>query len=104
MLAAHNYPNTPRTGDVIRGLPADAEDCMVFHAATKLDGDEVKTTGGRVLCVTALGDSVKMARDRVYEAIDGIHFDGRQYRSDIGWRALKPSQQKSKPNAYRNRQ
>jgi phosphoribosylamine--glycine ligase len=99
VLAAHNYPNTPRTGDVIRGLPADAEDCMVFHAATKLDGDEVKTTGGRVLCVTALGDSVKMARDRVYEAIDGIHFDGRQYRSDIGWRALKPSQQKSKPNA-----
>ena len=66
---------------------------MVFHAATRLEGDEVQTTGGRVLCVTA-GDSVKMARDRVYEAIDGIHFDGRQYRSDIGWRAL-PSQQKT---------
>ena len=78
-----------------QGLPADAEDCMVFHAATRLEGDEVQTTGGRVLCVTALGDSVKMARDRVYEAIDGIHFDGRQYRSDIGWRALKPSQQKT---------
>jgi phosphoribosylamine--glycine ligase len=99
VLAAHNYPNTPRTGDAIRGLPADAEDCMVFHAATRIDGDETKTTGGRVLCVTALGDSVKMARDRVYEAIDGIHFDGRQYRSDIGWRALKPSQQKPKSNA-----
>jgi phosphoribosylamine--glycine ligase len=99
VLAAHNYPNAPRTGDVIRGLPADAEDCMVFHAATQLDGEETKTTGGRVLCVTALGDSVKMARDRVYEAIDRIHFDGRQYRSDIGWRALKPSQQKPKSNA-----
>ncbi|MOA31590.1 Phosphoribosylamine--glycine ligase [compost metagenome] len=99
VLASHNYPNTPRTGDVIRGLPADAEDCMVFHAATELDGEDTKTTGGRVLCVTALGDSVKMARDRVYEAIDGIHFDGRQYRSDIGWRALKPSQQKPKSNA-----
>lgn len=98
VLASHNYPNTPRTGDAIRGLPADADDCMVFHAATERVGEDIKTTGGRVLCVTALGDSVKMARDRVYEAIDGIHFDGRQYRSDIGWRALKPSQQKPKSN------
>ena len=68
---------------------------MVFHAATRLEGDEVQTTGGRVLCVTALGDSVKMARDRVYEAIDGIHFDGRQYRSDMAGARSSPSQQKT---------
>ncbi|MCJ9709683.1 phosphoribosylamine--glycine ligase, partial [Bordetella hinzii] len=75
---------------------AEADDCMVFHAATARDGDQVKTTGGRVLCVTALGDSVRIARERAYETVDAIHFDGRQYRSDIGWRALKPSQQKAK--------
>ncbi|AMD44032.1 phosphoribosylamine--glycine ligase [Bordetella holmesii] len=96
VLASHNYPGTPRTGDVINGLPAETDDCMVFHAATERDGDQIKTTGGRVLCVTALGDSVRIARERAYEAVNAIHFDGRQYRSDIGWRALKPSQQKSK--------
>lgn len=72
---------------MIAGLPAATEDCVVFHAATALDGDATKTTGGRVLCVTALGDSVRIARDRAYEAVDAIHFDGRQYRTDIGWRA-----------------
>jgi phosphoribosylamine--glycine ligase len=99
VLAAHNYPGTPRTGDVITGLPEDAADCMVFHAATRLDGDQIKTTGGRVLCVTALGDSVRMARERVYETVDRIGFDGRQYRTDIGWRALKrvPPKPKTSP-------
>ncbi|KAG4080990.1 hypothetical protein HA402_010161 [Bradysia odoriphaga] len=96
VLAAHNYPGAPRTGDIINGLPADTDDCMVFHAATQKDGDQIKTSGGRVLCVTALGDSVRMARERVYETVNTVHFDGRQYRSDIGWRALKPSQQKPK--------
>lgn len=89
VLAAHNYPGTPRTGDVITGLPEDAADCMVFHAATVVEGNAMKTAGGRVLCVTALGDSVRMARERVYEAAQRIAFDGRQYRNDIGWRALK---------------
>ncbi|CAM3453980.1 phosphoribosylamine--glycine ligase [Bordetella sputigena] len=98
VLAAHNYPGTPRTGDVISGLPEDAADCMVFHAATRLDGDQVKTTGGRVLCVTALGDSVRMARERAYETVDRIAFDGRQYRTDIGWRALKRVPPKPKTN------
>ncbi|MVW70770.1 MULTISPECIES: phosphoribosylamine--glycine ligase [unclassified Bordetella] len=97
VLAAHNYPGTPRQGDVIAALPAETEDCMVFHAGTRLEDGELKTAGGRVLCVTALGDSVRMARERAYAAVDGVHFDGRQYRSDIGWRALKPSQQKAKP-------
>lgn len=97
VLAAHNYPGTPRQGDVIAPLPPETEDCMIFHAGTRLEDGELKTAGGRVLCVTALGDSVRMARERAYAAVDGVHFDGRQYRSDIGWRALKPSQQLSKP-------
>ncbi|HTH45393.1 MAG TPA: phosphoribosylamine--glycine ligase [Oxalicibacterium sp.] len=99
VLAAHNYPGTPRTGDAITGLPDDASDCMVFHAATTLDGNAVKTSGGRVLCVTALGDSVRMARERVYETVDRVVFDGRQFRSDIGWRALKRGPAKPKASA-----
>jgi phosphoribosylamine--glycine ligase len=89
VLAAHNYPGTPRTGDLITGLPEDAPDCMVFHAATRAENGQVRTSGGRVLCVTALGDSVRIARDRVYETVNRVGFDGRQYRTDIGWRALK---------------
>lgn len=99
VMAAHNYPGTPRTGDRINGLPAPAEDCVVFHAGTRRENDAVFTSGGRVLCVTALGDSVRMAQDRAYKAVAGIQFDGAQYRRDIGWRALKPSQQKAKPSA-----
>ena len=88
VIAAHNYPGTPRTGDVIHGLPDDTPDCVIFHAGTRLDGDELKTSGGRVLCVTALGDSVKRAQATAYAAVAQTRFDGRQYRSDIGWRAL----------------
>ena len=94
VMAAHNYPGTPRSGDAITGLPAAAEDCMVFHAGTKLENGTVRTSGGRVLCVTALGDSVRMAQDRAYKTVSAIQFDGAQYRGDIGWRALKPSQQR----------
>ena len=65
------------------------EDCRVFHAGTRLDGKSVVTSGGRVLCVTALGDSVKMARTRAYEAVERIRFDGMQYRRDIGHRAIE---------------
>lgn len=89
VLAAANYPQTPRKGDVIEDLPADNDDCMVFHAGTVQDGDAIKTAGGRVLCVTALGDSVRIAREIAYETVERVRFDGRQYRSDIGWRALK---------------
>ena len=63
----------------------------MFHAGTRLDGKSLVTSGGRVLCVTALGDSVKMARARAYEALEGIRFDGMQYRKDIAHRALKKS-------------
>ena len=89
VLAAHGYPDEPRKGDRIEGLPRPTEDCRVFHAGTRKQGDAVVTSGGRVLCVTALGDSVKMARTRAYEAVDQIRFDGMQYRKDIGHRALK---------------
>jgi phosphoribosylamine--glycine ligase len=89
VLAAHNYPDEPRKGDKIEGLPKPTDDCRVFHAGTRKDGKAIVTNGGRVLCVTALGDSVKMARTRAYETIDQIRFAGMQYRKDIGHRALK---------------
>jgi phosphoribosylamine--glycine ligase len=88
VMAAHNYPATPRNGDAITSLPQDTDECMVFHAGTKLDDGILKTSGGRVLCVTALADSVKQAQAAAYAAISQTHFDGQQYRSDIGWRAI----------------
>ncbi len=89
VMAAAGYPLTPRKGGVITGLPADALETMVFHAGTAVDEDHrVAVSGGRVLCVTALADTVAQARARAYAALDGIHFDGMQYRRDIGHRAL----------------
>ena len=99
VLAAHNYPGTPRADDVIEGLPADDDTCMVFHAGTRPVGTDVVTSGGRVLCVTALGDSVRMARERAYDTVDQVRFDGRQFRTDIGWRALKRTPAKPKTSA-----
>jgi phosphoribosylamine--glycine ligase len=89
VMAASGYPQQPRLGDAITGLPAEAPDAMVFHAGTARRGGEVVTSGGRVLCVTALGDSVKQAQQRAHEVLGGIHFDGAQYRRDIGHRAIK---------------
>jgi phosphoribosylamine--glycine ligase len=89
VMAAANYPDTPRKGDVITGLPKKPdEDTYVFHAGTAMRDGAVVTNGGRVLCVTALGDSVKMAQRRAYQLADQIHFDGCQMRRDIGFRAL----------------
>ncbi|MCU0761597.1 MAG: phosphoribosylamine--glycine ligase [Hydrogenophaga sp.] len=88
VLAAGGYPMHPRKGDLVQGLPADQVDCMVFHAGTTGSGHDVLVSGGRVLCVTALGDSVAQARDKAYAAIDSIRFGGMQYRKDIGHRAL----------------
>jgi phosphoribosylamine--glycine ligase len=90
VLAAANYPEDPRKGDLIRGLPAPAEDCHVFHAGTALAGNDVVTSGGRVLCVTALGHNTRTAQRRAYEIVDLIHFDGMQCRRDIGHRAIAP--------------
>lgn len=88
VMAAHGYPLSPRKGDLITGLPAEAPDAMVFHAGTTLQDGELRTSGGRVLCVTTLADSVKQAQHRAYEVAARIHFDGAQYRRDIGFRAL----------------
>ncbi|WP_280154976.1 phosphoribosylamine--glycine ligase [Piscinibacter sp. XHJ-5] len=89
VMAAHGYPLDPRKGDVITGVPAEAADAVVFHAGTSLAGQDLVTAGGRVLCVTALGDSVRQAQQRAYEMLQGIRFDGAQYRRDIGHRAIK---------------
>jgi phosphoribosylamine--glycine ligase len=88
VLAAANYPDTPRKGDTISGIPPATDDCRVFHAGTELREGALVTSGGRVLCVTALGDSVKMAQKRAYEAVAAIRLDGMQYRRDIGHRAI----------------
>ena len=88
VMAAAGYPLDPRKGDAITGLPADEADRMVFHAGTAQDGAAVRVSGGRVLCVTALADSVAQAQRRAYEVVDAIAFDGMQCRRDIGFRAL----------------
>jgi phosphoribosylamine--glycine ligase len=88
VMAAANYPDTPRQGDEITGLPPAGPDYHVFHAGTALRDGKILTNGGRVLCVTALGDSVRTAQKRAYEIIEGIRFDGMQYRRDIGFRAI----------------
>ncbi len=88
VLAAANYPEDPRKGDVITGLPPVGEDYHVFHAGTTLRDKDVVTSGGRVLCVTALGHNTRTAQKRAYEIVDLIHFDGLQCRRDIGYRAI----------------
>ncbi|MCL2657488.1 MAG: phosphoribosylamine--glycine ligase [Betaproteobacteria bacterium] len=89
VLAASGYPDDPRKGDLISGLEHKSEDVQVFHAGTTLADGKVRTSGGRVLCVTALGDSVRTTQAKAYDAIAKIHFDGMQYRKDIGHRAIK---------------
>ncbi|MDM0031215.1 phosphoribosylamine--glycine ligase [Variovorax sp. J22P271] len=88
VMAAHGYPLAPRKGDRITGIPPEAPDAVVFHAGTTLDGGELTTSGGRVLCVTVLADSVKLAQQRAYAVAARIQFDGAQYRKDIGHRAV----------------
>ena len=92
VMAAHGYPLQPRKGDVIEGLPLEADDCVVFHAGTATQVNqsiETITSGGRVLCVTALGSTVKAAQQRAYEVVQSITFEGAQMRKDIGYRAIK---------------
>jgi phosphoribosylamine--glycine ligase len=89
VMAAHGYPLRPRQGDLILGLPVEQPDAAVFHAGTTLQDGKLLTCGGRVLCVTVLADNVRQAQQRAYEVASGIRFDGMQYRTDIGYRALK---------------
>ena len=90
VMAAAGYPGATRKGDVIEGLDrvAGMEDVKVFHAGTALHEGRVVTAGGRVLCVTALGEDVTAAQRRAYEAVHHIHWEGAFYRHDIGHRAV----------------
>ena len=89
VMASANYPDTPRLGDEITGFAKNLEDAYVFHAGTILTDGKVVTSGGRVLCVTVLGETVKFAQQQAYKIVDEIQFDGAQYRTDIGYRAVK---------------
>jgi phosphoribosylamine--glycine ligase len=89
VMAAAGYPLNPRKGDAITGLPKDQDDAMVFHAGTSEKEGHILTSGGRVLCVTALADSVKLAQQKAYQTASPIAFDGMQMRQDIGYRAIK---------------
>lgn len=93
VLAAEGYPDTVRTGDVISGIGQSPEDSKIFHAGTTLSADgHVLTNGGRVLCVTALGDTVLEAQINALEVCGQVTFTGMQYRSDIGYRAIAREQ------------
>ncbi len=89
VMAAGGYPDAPKKGDVITGIPEETTDSMTFHAGTVLENGQLKTSGGRVLCVVGLGDTVRVAHKIAYEALDQIRFDGMQFRRDIGWRAMR---------------
>jgi phosphoribosylamine--glycine ligase len=90
VMAAAGYPANPRKGDTITGLPVDRDDAVVFHAGTAFDDTgALRVTGGRVLCVTALGESARLAQQAAYDHLGSIQIDGVQYRRDIGHRALK---------------
>jgi len=89
VMAAAGYPDAPVKGDPIDAIPAETHDAVVFHAGTTQADGKLYTNGGRVLCVVGLGDSVKMAQKQAYETLEKIHFEGAQYRRDIGWRGLK---------------
>ncbi|KGQ26578.1 phosphoribosylamine--glycine ligase [Gallibacterium anatis CCM5995] len=93
VLAAEGYPDTPRKGDVIHGLDtATTADEKVFYAGVAQQGNDIVTNGGRVLCVTALGESVFAAQQKAAQLAERIHWNGRFYRRDIGWRAIKREQ------------
>jgi phosphoribosylamine--glycine ligase len=89
VMAAQGYPGTARGGDLIQGLPAGSPELQVFHAGTALNDGRLVTSGGRVLCVTALGESVRLAQAAALDAVRGIRFDGAQWRNDIGHRAIR---------------
>jgi phosphoribosylamine--glycine ligase len=90
VMAAAGYPGTPRIGDFVNSFDApDLDDTKVFHAGTMLQGGRTVTTGGRVLCVCALGETVAEAQRRAYADVAGISWHGEFHRHDIGWRAIE---------------
>lgn len=93
VLAAGGYPFDYPKGDVIRGLDTQIENSKIFHAGTQLNNDDTVTAGGRVLCATALGNSVTEAQKTAYELVKSIHWDKVYYRTDIGYRAIEREKQ-----------
>ena len=89
VMAAAGYPGAPRAGDAITALPAGDAALQVFHAGTALIDGQLRTSGGRVLCMTALAESVRLAQQRALRAVQQVRFAGAQWRSDIGHRAIK---------------
>jgi phosphoribosylamine--glycine ligase len=89
VMASRGYPLAPQSGDAITGLPPESADTMVFHAGTAWDGQTLSTQGGRVLCVTALGSTVRAAQKQAYVGVQKIAFNGQQYRRDIGHLAIR---------------
>ena len=89
VMAAHNYPDTPRAGDAITGIPPENDQQVVFHAGTTFKDGSLVTNGGRVLCVVGLDDTIKGAQAKAYDVLEKIHFDGAQFRRDIGHLAIK---------------
>jgi phosphoribosylamine--glycine ligase len=89
VLAAAGYPDAPLKGAVIEGIPAETPESVTFHAGTVEVNGQLQVSGGRVLCVVGLGDSIKLAQKQAYEVVDHISFEGAQCRRDIGWRGLK---------------
>jgi len=89
VLAAAGYPADPRKGDLISGIPAATADALVFHAGTTLQGGELRSSGGRVLCATALGTTIQEAQTKAYTLLGAITLEGAQYRTDIGARAIR---------------
>jgi len=89
VLAAAGYPDAPLKGAVIEGIPAETSESVTFHAGTADVSGQLQVTGGRVLCVVGLADSIKLAQKAAYEVVDQISFEGMQCRRDIGWRGLK---------------
>ncbi|RDK09357.1 phosphoribosylamine--glycine ligase [Cupriavidus lacunae] len=89
VMAAYGYPDSPRKGDAITGIPAETDDSVTFHAGTTLKDGTLLTSGGRVLCVVGMADTVKAAQRAAYAAVEQIRYDGMQYRTDIGYRAIK---------------
>ncbi|MCD6025578.1 MAG: purD, partial [Solimicrobium sp.] len=91
VMASAGYPDAPVKGTLITGIPLETDDCVVFHAGTRLDRGNLTVSGGRVVCAVGLGDNIKVAQKYAYDAVDAIQFNGSQARRDIGWRAIKNS-------------
>ena len=91
VMSSNGYPESYETGKAISGLDAldGKNDIKIFHSGTRLESENVLTNGGRVLCVTALGDDLNQSNEKAYSAVNELDWDGKYYRKDIGFRVMK---------------